>query len=136
MKDNKITAKASMVAHSARKLRLVADSVRELPPLTAIDYLRTMPQAAAKALLKVYLQGMANAKNNFRLSPTDMTTFSLMIDEGARGPRKSDAHAHGARFNSGIRRKLNSHITLVLVNKAGTTPMQAVEPEVVEEVKN
>lgn len=134
MKNSTVIAKASMVSHSARKLRLVADAVRPLPPLKAIDYLRVLPQSAAKSLLKVYLQGLANATNNFKLSPASMTTQSLMIDEGAQGPKKADVHAHGARFNRGIRRRRNSHITLVLEQMAGTST--AVEPEVVTEAKN
>lgn len=126
-----------MVQHSPRKLRLIADAVRPLPPLRAVDYLRTMPQRGAKTMLKVYLQGLGNAKNNFRLSPADMQTETLLVEEGARGPKKADVHSHGARFNRGIRRRKYSHVTLILAPKpTASSETAAVEPEVISQPKN
>lgn len=116
MKDAKIiTARASMLHHSPRKMRFIADAVRGMKPTQAIDYLTALPHRAAKTLLKVYQQGVGNAKNNFKVSPADLKVMSLMIEEGPRGPKKADVHAHGARFDRGIRRKRFSHVKLQLI---------------------
>src|SRR3972149_5061732 len=109
-----VVARASFVHNSPRKLRLVADAIRSLTPEKAVAYLKALPQAAAKPLLKVYLQGLGNAKNNMALSPGDLTVSSLQIEEGPRGPKKADVHAHGARFNRVVRRKRMAHIRLEL----------------------
>lgn len=115
MADSKtIIARASFVRHSPRKLRLVADAVRGMQPATAINYLKILPHRAARSLLQVYQQAVGNAKNNFKLSPGDLRTHSLQIEEGPRGPKRADVHAHGARFDRGVRRKKQAHIRLEL----------------------
>jgi len=113
----RIVAKASNVPTSPRKLRLVADAIRNMEPLRAIDYLKVISARAAKNLLKVYQQALGNAKNNFSLSPADLKVANLQIEEGPRGPKRLDVHAHGARFDRGIRRKRMAHIKLELTQK-------------------
>ncbi|MDO8488033.1 MAG: uL22 family ribosomal protein [bacterium] len=110
---NIIVAKAKFTRGSARKLRWVADSVRKLPPLEAIAKLQALPHRAAKTLLPVFQQAMGNAKNNFSLSPEKLTIKSVQIGEGPRYKRR-DVHAHGARYDSGIRHKKLSHILVEL----------------------
>ncbi len=106
-----IIAKAHFVKGSPRKLRWVADSIRGLAPLEVINRLKLMPQRAAKIILTVFQQAVGNAKNNFKLSPEKLTVISIQIGEGPRYKRR-DVHAHGARFNSGMRHKKLSHITV------------------------
>jgi large subunit ribosomal protein L22 len=118
MNDQKfITARASFVHNSPRKLRLVADAVRKMKPEQAVGVLSALPQRAVKPVLQVFIQAIANAKNNFKASPGDLEIASLQIEEGPRGPRKPDVHSHGARFDRGIRRKRLAHIKLQLVTK-------------------
>jgi large subunit ribosomal protein L22 len=111
--DKTITARARYVRLSPRKLRLVADAVRGMDPAKAIDYLKVLPKKAARAILAVYMQGTANAKNNFQVSPGELTVNSLQIEEGPRGPKRIDK-SHGARFDRGIKRRRMAHITLKL----------------------
>ena len=120
--QNIIKAKASFVHTSPRKLRLVADAVRGQSPTQAVLYLTLLPQRAARVLLKVFEQGLGNAKNNSQISPADLAIKSLQIQEGPRGP---DVHAHGARFDRGIRRKRFSHIYLELESKPASTKVTA-----------
>lgn len=116
--QNKIVvAKASFIRHSPRKLRLVANAVRKLAPERAVQVLKVLPQKASLPLMKVFSQAIANAKNNFKLSPGDLSINKLEINEGAKGAKKADVHAHGARFDRGIRRKKTSHIYLELITK-------------------
>jgi large subunit ribosomal protein L22 len=112
-----VIARSSFVRTSPRKMRLVADAVRKMNPDKAIEHLKVMQWQAAKPLLSVFQQAMANAKNNFKLSPGDMTISSLQVHEGPRGAKKADVHSHGARFARGIRRKKLSHITLELTER-------------------
>lgn len=113
----KIIARTSFVHNSPRKMRLVADVVRKMGPLEAIDYLRALPHRAAKTVLKVYQQAMGNAKNNLGMSLEGLKVLSLQIEEGPRGFKKADSHAHGARFDRGVRRKRMSHVRLELTGE-------------------
>jgi large subunit ribosomal protein L22 len=113
-----IVARAKYVRTSPRKLRLVADAVRGLRPDKAVDYLKVITKRAAAPLLKVFQQGIANAKNNFQVSPGDLTIESLMIEEGPRGPKRMDK-SHGARFDRGLKRRKLAHIYLKLSVKEG-----------------
>jgi large subunit ribosomal protein L22 len=115
-----IIARASFVRQSPRKLRRVADVIRDLPVERAVASLKLMPQRGAKPILAVYQQALGNAKNNFKVSPGELKVKSLMVEEGPRGPRRPDVHAHGARFDRGIRRRRFSHIKLILDTENGT----------------
>lgn len=115
--DNKIVkAGASFVHTSPRKLRLVADAVRSMAPTEAMKHLKMLPKRAAGGLFKVYSQAVANAKNNFGVSPAGLQTKSLQIQEGPRGPKRLDK-SHSARFNRGLKRRRFSHVSLVLEAK-------------------
>ncbi|OGD09280.1 hypothetical protein A2397_03015 [Candidatus Amesbacteria bacterium RIFOXYB1_FULL_44_23] len=111
-----VVAKASFVRCSPRKLRLVANAVRGMDPVKVIDYLSVTSKRAATPLLLVFKQAVANAKNNFQLSPAGLKVVSLMVEEGPRGPKRMDK-SHGARFDRGIKRRRMAHITLKLVSK-------------------
>lgn len=108
-----IIAKASFVKLSPRKLRLVADAVRNMNPLQAVDSLKLLNKKAAKPIREVIMQGVANAKNNFQASPASLFIESLQIEEGPRGPKRMDK-SHSARFDRGIKRKRMAHIVLKL----------------------
>ena len=112
-----VTAGASFVHQSPRKLRLVADAVRELDPDKAIGQLKLLPHRSAGILLKVFQQAMGNAKNSPGVSPGGLKIKSLQIEEGPRGPKREDVHAHGARYDRGVRRKRMAHIKLELISK-------------------
>lgn len=113
---NTVVAKASFIHASPRKLRVIAKAVKSMEPIEAVNYLKLLPHRGAKTLLAVYQQALGNAKNNFQVSPGDLKVHSLQIHEGPRGGKKADVHAHGARFDRGIRRKRMSHITLELTS--------------------
>lgn len=107
-----IIARASYVGMSPRKLRLVADAVRKLSPARAIEALTILPKRAGKVLLGVYQQALGNAKNNFKMSPEILKVKSLQIGEGARFKRRDKSH--GARFDSGVKRRKTAHVILEL----------------------
>jgi len=114
----KVIAKASFVRMSPRKLRLVVDAVRNLSVDSAIANLKALNKRAAGEILKVLQQALGNAKNNFKMSPADLKIGSMIIGEGPRSKR-SDRHAHGARFGGGIRHKRSAHVIVELTSKNG-----------------
>lgn len=67
---------------SARKLRLVADSVRDLSPAEALLHLKFMSKSAAPPLYKAIKQALANAKDQVGLTPDQLTFQTLDIMEG------------------------------------------------------
>lgn len=113
-----IKANARFVRMSPRKLRLVANAVNQLPINFAIANLKALNKRAAAIILKVLQQAVGNAKNNLKLSPDDLKIGSLLIEEGPRSKR-SDRHAHGARFGGGVRHKRSAHVTVKLSQKNG-----------------
>lgn len=110
--DKIVTAKASFVMTSPRKLRLVVDAVRGLPPRGAIEQLKVLNKRAAGIVLQVYQQAMGNAKNNFKMSPDGLRVRSIQVHEGPRFKRRDKSH--GARFDSGVRKRRMAHVTLEL----------------------
>lgn len=117
--NNKLVkASASYVGYSPRKLREVAMAIKQLPPVKAVEMLANINKRAVRPIKLVYQQAIGNAKNNLKLSLEQLRTKSLLIEEGPKGGKKADVHAHGARFDRGIRRKKFAHIKLVLEEKA------------------
>lgn len=116
-----VTAKASFVRNTPRKTRLVVDAVRGLKPTDAVVRLKLLNKRAAEPVLKVMQQAIGNAKNNFGLSPADLKTKSIQVMGGPHVAKKADVHAHGARFDRGIRRKTLSHIVIELEGGANGT---------------
>lgn len=115
MADQKIImAHAKFIKGSPRKLRWVAKALKGLTPLEAISRLKVMPEHASRTLLLVLQQAMGNAQNNFKLSPEGLRIKTIQIGEGPRFKRQ-DAHAHGARYGSGIRHKKLAHVSVELV---------------------
>lgn len=110
-----VKASASYAGFSPRKLREVADAVKKMAPLKAIEALSVLNKRAVRPIKLVYQQALGNAKNNLKLSLDDLRTKSLLIEEGPRGGKKADVHAHGARFDRGVRRKKFAHIKLELI---------------------
>jgi large subunit ribosomal protein L22 len=118
MSTQTVKAKASFVRFSPRKLRLVVDAVRGLSPTDAVNRLKLVPKRAAAPVLAVFAQALANAKNNFKLSPGDMRVVSLQVNEGPRGPKKMDK-SHGARYDRGVKRRKFAHILLEIAAEGG-----------------
>lgn len=112
-----VKASASYVGYSPRKLRVVASAIGKLSPIKAIDMLANINKRAVRPIKLVLQQAIGNAKNNLKLSLEDLKIKSLLIEEGPKGGKKADVHAHGARFDRGVRRKKFAHIKLELEEK-------------------
>jgi len=95
---------------SPRKVRLVANAVKDLELAEAIRQLGVMERRASLVVLKVLRQAMANAQHNHRLAPDMLKIKSIQVTEGPRFRRfraVSRGRPHGII-------KRTSHVSVVL----------------------
>jgi large subunit ribosomal protein L22 len=105
-----VVAKAKGIPVSARKARLVVDTVRGKTVPEAIAILRFLPQKSAVDVLKVVRSAAANAEHNHDLDPETLFIKRIYADEGPTLKRWR-ARARG-RVNRELRR--TAHITVVV----------------------
>jgi len=111
-----VVAKSKYIRMSPRKLRLVADSIRQLPPKEALVVLEAMNKRAAKPLVDTLKQALGNAVNNLNLKKENLVIKEIQIGEGPVFKRWR-AVARG-RAHQILKR--TSHITVILEEGYGT----------------
>ncbi len=79
---------------SARKVRLVADLIRGMNSLTALDQLAAIPRAARTPIEKTLKSALANAENNFHVAKEDTFIKTITVDKGP-GLKRWRARAFG-----------------------------------------
>jgi len=105
-----VRAKASYIRMSPRKVKLIVDLVRGMAAGQALTMLSFSTKAAARPVAKVIRSAMANAEENYGLSPDELYVARIYADEGPTlkrgrpGPR--------GRFKPILKR--STHITVVL----------------------
>jgi len=114
MKDSKETvAKLNYLGLSPRKVRTVATVISGKSVKFAQDYLKVVPRAPSKVLIKLLNSAVANAKNNHGLSGDKLFVKEIRVDQGPTLKRFMP-RAFGRAYTI---RKRSSHITLVLIEK-------------------
>jgi large subunit ribosomal protein L22 len=78
----KVRAVAKEIGISPQKVRLVVDMVRGKKVDEALSILSFLPTPTAKAVAKVIRSAMANAENNFQMSPTGLRITDIFADQG------------------------------------------------------
>ncbi len=116
-----ITAKLRNLKITARKVRLVANLVRNKSVSEAEAILRFTPKKASLPMLKLLQSAMASVKNTYKADPVDYYLAKLTVDDGPMSERVFPRSRGRADKIS----KRTSHITLVLDAKAA--PKKAVE---------
>jgi large subunit ribosomal protein L22 len=105
-----VKAFARYIHVSPRKLRLVADLVRQTPVDVALEQLRFSSKNAALPLTKAINSAIANAIHNFDWNRDDLFIKALTIDGGPVFKRYAP-RAQGRAF---VERKRTSHISVTL----------------------
>jgi len=108
-----IKAEAKYIRTSPRKVRLVVETIKNLSPQRALDYLKFINKRAAKPLSKLIQSAIANAKNNLGLKPEDLKFKEIQVGEGPtlkRWRAISRGRAHPIM-------KRASHIKVILESK-------------------
>lgn len=114
----------------SRKLRLVADMVREMEPLQAVDVLRMTPKAAAKDLIKALQTVLANAKQR-GLDAEKVRFKKIEINESTKM----------RRFRAGTRGRVKpykrrmSHIKIVISDEGKVISQKKEDKKVKKEEK-
>ena len=78
----KVKAVANDVGISPQKVRLVVNMIRGKRVDEALAILRFMPTPTAKAVAKVIKSAVANAENNFQMSPAELRITDIFADKG------------------------------------------------------
>jgi large subunit ribosomal protein L22 len=78
----KVKAVARDVGTSPQKVRLVIDMVRGKKVDEALSILSFTPTPAAKAVAKAIKSAVANAENNFQMSPAELKITDIFADQG------------------------------------------------------
>ncbi len=79
-----LITRANDIRTSTRKVRLIADSVRNLGIFEALDALSVMNKKAARDLEKVLKSAVANAQNNSKLEKNNLKIKEIDINEGLK----------------------------------------------------
>lgn len=117
-----VQAYQKIVRHTPRKLRLVADMIRNLPLEEALTQLQFASQLGAEPIRKVLTQAKANAINA-QLRPDSLKIKSCIIEEGPtlkRWQPVSRGRAHPIL-------KRTSHIRIVVEGTEQTAPPKSTK---------
>ena len=105
-----VTAKLRYLRIAPRKVRLVADLIREKSVEEAQTILSFTTKKAAKVLLKLLKQAVSNAKTNFQLEEKNLYISKILVDEGPKYKRWMPR----ARGMASPIQKKTSHVTIEL----------------------
>ncbi|MBA7557562.1 50S ribosomal protein L22 [subsurface metagenome] len=110
-----VKAVAKDLGISPRKVRLLVDMVRGKKVDEALTILRFAPTPTARVVAKVVKSAVANAENNFQMSPSDLKIVTVFAD-GGRTLKRFRPRARG-RSNQILKR--SSHITVIVAEVEG-----------------
>lgn len=111
-----VTASAKSIRISTRKVRLVADSIRNMSAKKALATLSLVEKRSAASLTKVLKSAIANAVHNAKLVEDNLIIDRLIVTEGSFLKR---FHA-STRGRIHPYKKRSSHITIVLKEKGAS----------------
>lgn len=110
-----VRARTNQTRISTRKVRLVADSVRDLSLEDALVALSVVQKRGARVIEKTLKSALANAENNSKLDKSKLRIESIIVNEG---PALKRYHASTrGRIHPYKRRSTNVSVTLKEVNK-------------------
>jgi len=105
-----VKAKAKFIRMSPTKIRLVANLIKKLPAMKALDQLAFINKRAAGPVVKLIKSALANAEHNFELAKDNLFIKEITVNQGPTLKRWLP-RAHGRA--TPIRKQL-SHVNLVL----------------------
>jgi len=106
---------AKDTGYSARKLRLLLDMVRGKKVDEALAMLKYAASPSAKAVTKAVKTAVADAENNFHLTPSNLKIVKVFADD-APMLKRFQPRARG-RADRVLKR--SSHITVIVAEQEG-----------------
>ncbi|MGL5005160.1 MAG: 50S ribosomal protein L22 [Casimicrobium sp.] len=107
-------AHAKFIRITARKMRLVIDTIRGKDVKTAEDLLRFIPKGASTPIAKVLKSAKANAVNNFEMLEDELFVKAAFVNEGPTLKRMIPR----ARGRGDSLFKRTSHVTIILEERS------------------
>jgi large subunit ribosomal protein L22 len=101
-----------------RKVRLVLEAVKGRTVNDALDYLRFMPNAAARPVYNLVYSAVANAENNYALNRNDLYIVQINADE-ASTVKRGRIRSRG-RYSRIMKR--HTHITVIVSDEYDLIP--------------
>lgn len=115
----KSIAKLSYLRISPRKVRLVANLIRGKDVMRAKAILEFAIKKGSLPLLKLLHSAIAGAKHNFKMEEQNLYISKITVDEGPKLKRVRP-RARGQAYPI---HKKTSHITIILEEKEGISPL-------------
>ncbi|MFQ6049709.1 MAG: 50S ribosomal protein L22 [Candidatus Paceibacterales bacterium] len=128
-----VTARLRYLRIAPRKVRLVADLIREKTVEEAQTILSFTQKKVALPFLKLLRQAIANARNKFQLGEENFYISKVLVDEGPKYKRWMPR----ARGQASEIQKKTSHITIVLeeIGKKAKKPKKIKKPKEVKKIE-
>jgi large subunit ribosomal protein L22 len=104
----KVNSTAKNVGIPPRKVKLVVDMIRGMNINDALNTLKFVPTPAARALTKVIKSAVANAENNYEMTPDNLVITDIFANKG-QTLKRYRSQARG-RVNPILKR--STHITV------------------------
>lgn len=108
-----IIARAQSIRISPRKVRLVADSIRNLPLDKALNVLNMTQKRGASVLNSVFKSAIGNAVNNAKKTQASLIIKAIEVWDGP-GIKRFHASTRGRAHPY---KKRSSHIKIILETK-------------------
>ncbi|BCX14277.1 MAG: hypothetical protein KatS3mg085_809 [Candidatus Dojkabacteria bacterium] len=106
----KVSAKAKFVRVSPQKAKIIADILRGMNALEALEILPFMYKKAAKDFYKLVKSAVANATNNYGLDASKLKIVEIRVDKGIVLKR----YKAGGRGSYKPFKRPTSHLSIVL----------------------
>lgn len=103
---------------SPRKLRLVVEAVKNLPPTEALKKLEFHNKKGSKMIAKAVKTALADAENNFEMDKDSLVFDEIYVNEGPALKRRDKSKR---MFHYGIIKKRRSHLIVKLREEANGT---------------
>lgn len=120
MSQIEVKAIAKGIRISPRKVGVVADLIRRRSVADALVILDNTERKSAQPIIKLLNSAVANATNNFKLSPQGLEIKTIMVTEGVTMKRYKMV-GYGRRGRPRPILKRSSHVTIVLTAPAPKT---------------
>ncbi len=78
----RVIATGNNLRVSPKKVILLINEIKKMPPKAAVDILKFMPQAGSPMLQKVINSAIANAKNNYNLDIETLKFEEIQVGKG------------------------------------------------------
>ena len=118
-----IKAKLKHLRITPKKTRLVANAIRGLDVLAALDRLTVVFKKSSPVFTKLLLSAIANAKDRYNVQEEDLKIKSVIVNKGVALSRwKPAAFGRAHPF-----KKHASHIEIILTTKKGVSVEKKVK---------